>query len=260
MTNSRRAHSSKDGSFTEIRSSARRKPLDQIVAEFETHGLKRSLTATQLVLLGVGSTIGAGIYVMTGTAAAEYAGPSIIISFVIAALACLFTAFSYGELASCMPVSGSAYSYAYVSMGEGAAWTVGWLLLLEYGISCAAVASGLSGYATSLLDSFGWHIPDFLHQATIQTVPGSGGTAVTIGARFDLVAVIAIAVVSTWLAKGVQESARINVIIVCIKVGVLFVFAGCGLLALHPTYWHPFIPPSQGASASAFRAYFEQRR
>ncbi|MFT8484006.1 MAG: amino acid permease, partial [Gluconobacter cerinus] len=129
---------------------ARRKSLEQIMSENEAHGLKRSLTATQLILLGVGSTIGAGIYVMTGTAAAEYAGPSVLVSFVVAALACLFTAFSYGELSSTLPVSGSAYSYAYISMGEKVAWIVGWLLLLEYGISCAAVAAGLSGYASSL--------------------------------------------------------------------------------------------------------------
>lgn len=225
---------------------ARRKPLEQILAEFHNNGLKRSLSATQLVLLGVGSTIGAGIYVMTGTAAAEYAGPSVLISFVIAALACLFTAFSYGELASSMPVSGSAYSYAYVSMGETAAWTVGWLLVLEYGISCAAVASGLSGYATSLLGSFGIHIPAALTQATVQTIPGSGGTEISWGWRLDLMAVIAITLVSALLAKGVQESARINTLIVCIKVGVLFIFVACGLFALHPEYWHPFIPPSQG--------------
>ncbi|GAJ29369.1 amino acid permease [Acidomonas methanolica] len=226
---------------------SRRKPLDQILAEFETNGLKRTLTASQLVLLGVGSTIGAGIYVMTGTAAAEYAGPSILLSFVIAALACLFTAFSYGELASSMPVSGSAYSYAYVSMGEVAAWTVGWLLVLEYGISCGAVASGLSGYATSLLAQFGVHIPSALTQATLQTVPGSGGTAITAGWRLDFVAVIAIALVSALLAKGVSESAKVNAVIVCIKVGVLFIFIGCGLFALHPAYFHPFIPPSKGA-------------
>lgn len=226
--------------------SARRKPLEQIMTEFQTHGLKRSLTATQLVLLGVGSTIGAGIYVMTGTAAAQYAGPSILLSFIVAALACLFTAFSYGELASCMPVSGSAYSYAYVSMGERAAWTVGWLLLLEYGISCAAVASGLSGYATSLLSGFGLHVPAALSQATLQTLPGSNGEAIGAGWRLDFVAVFAIALVAAFLAKGVQESARINTIIVCVKVGVLFVFMGFGLFALHPEYWHPFIPPSEG--------------
>lgn len=99
--------------------------------ENNTHGLKRSLTATQLVMLGIGSVIGAGIYVTIGTASAEFAGPSVMVSFVIAALACLFTALAYGELASTLPVSGSAYSYAYITMGEKAAWVVGWLLLLE---------------------------------------------------------------------------------------------------------------------------------
>lgn len=233
-------------STPDVARNGRRKTLEQIMAEYNNSGLKRSLTATQLIMLGVGSTIGAGIYVMTGTAAAEYAGPSILISFVIAALACLFTAFSYGELASSLPVSGSAYSYAYVSMGEGAAWTVGWLLLLEYGISCAAVASGLSGYATSLLAQFGAHIPSALTQATLQTVPGSGGTAISGAWRLDLMAIIAIAIVTLCLVRGAQESARINTIIVFIKVGVLFIFVGCGLFALHPTYWHPFIPTYEG--------------
>ncbi len=207
-------------------------------------------------MLGVGSTIGAGIYVMTGTAAAEYAGPSILVSFVIAALACLFTAFSYGELSSSLPVSGSAYSYAYVSMGERAAWTVGWLLLLEYGISCAAVASGLSGYATSLLSSFGFHVPAGLSQATFQTVPGSGGMAITFGWRCDLVAMLAIAVVTACLVRGVQESARVNTIIVFIKVGVLFLFVFCGLFALHPAYWHPSFLNIGAAFSTAFPECF----
>ena len=136
-----------------------RKPVAMIEAEMRSHGLKRSLGAVNLTMLGIGSTIGAGIYVMTGTAAAEYAGPAILLSFLVAGLACLFTALSYGELASSMPVSGSAYTYAYASMGELAAWVVGWLLVLEYGVSCAGVAAGFSGYATSLLSDLGLHLP-----------------------------------------------------------------------------------------------------
>ena len=132
-----------------------RKTIAQVEAEAGSHGLKRTLGAFNLTMLGVGSTVGSGIYVMTGTAAASYAGPAVLLSFLIAGLACFFTALSYGELASTMPVSGSAYTYAYASMGELAAWIVGWLLLLEYGISCAGVAAGFSGYATSLLHDFG---------------------------------------------------------------------------------------------------------
>jgi len=229
------------------KSTSRRKTLDQITAECDGHGLKRTLTATQLTLLGVGSTIGAGIYVMTGTAAANYAGPAVILSFIVAALACLFTAFSYGELASTLPVAGSAYTYAYVSMGEGAAWTTGWLLLLEYGISCAGVASGLSGYATSLLADFGIHIPDALHAATFQTIPQGANLVLTSGLRFDAVAAVAIMAVTALLVRGVQESATVNAVIVAIKVGVLFVFVAFGLFAMHAAYWHPFIPQSQGS-------------
>jgi basic amino acid/polyamine antiporter, APA family len=224
----------------------RRKTLDQVTAECQSHDLKRTLTATQLTLLGVGATIGAGIYVMTGEAAADYAGPAVLVSFVIAALACLFTAFSYGELSSTLPVAGSAYSYAYVSIGEGAAWTVGWLLLLEYGISCAAVASGLSGYATSLLSDLGVHVPSALSQSTFQTVLSGANLTLTVGPRLDFVGGLAVMIVTALLVRGVQESARVNAVIVVIKVGVLFVFVGFGLEAMHAAYWHPFIPQSEG--------------
>lgn len=235
---------------------ARRKSLEQIMSENESHGLKRSLTATQLILLGVGSTIGAGIYVMTGTAAAEYAGPSVLISFVIAAMACLFTAFSYGELSSTLPVSGSAYSYAYISMGEKVAWIVGWLLLLEYGISCAAVAAGLSGYASSLLAVFGIHVPHELAQATLQPVPGSGGSAISGGWRLDLIGLTAVFLVTALLVRGIEESARVNTLIVFLKVGVLGLFVAFGIHAIHPANWHPFIPPSQGGFHYGFKGIF----
>ncbi|QHI95666.1 amino acid permease [Aristophania vespae] len=236
----------------------RRKSLAQVTAENKSHGLKKKLTAFQLLLMGVGTTVGAGIYVMTGTAAAEYAGPSVLLSFLVAALACLFTALSYGELASTFPVSGSAYSYAYISMGEKAAWTVGWLLLLEYGISCTAVAAGLSGYATSLLSSLGIHIPEFLHQSTFQPVPGSDGTRLSVAWRFDAVGFIAIAFITWLLVRGIEETARFNTLIVVLKVGVLFLFMIVGFKAIHPSNWHPFIPPSKGnfhyGVAGIFRA------
>ncbi|MDF7674903.1 amino acid permease [Acetobacteraceae bacterium ESL0709] len=238
--------------------SPRRKTLAQLTAEAQSHGLKKKLTALQLLLIGVGTTVGAGIYVMTGTAAAEYAGPSVLLSFLVAALACLFTAFSYGELASTFPVSGSAYSYAYISMGEKAAWTVGWLLLLEYGISCTAVASGLSGYATSLLDTIGIHVPDWLHHSTIQPVPGSDGTALSFGWRFDAIGLAATLLITWLLVRGIEETARFNTIVVFIKVGVLFLFMIVGFKAIHPENWHPFIPPSKGnfhfGVAGIFRA------
>ncbi len=224
-----------------------RKTVERIEKENENSGLKRSLGPVQLVMLGVGSTIGAGIYVMTGTAAANYAGPAIIISFVIAGLACLFTALSYGELASAMPVSGSAYSYAYVSLGERAAWWVGWLLLLEYGVSCAGVAAGFSGYAVSFLHDFGVVVPDFLHQTFVQTTMTPRGMHAAIGPHIDFVGAAVVLFVTVFLVMGVQESVKINTAIVMLKVGVLFVFMIVGLRAIHPDYWHPFIPPSEGS-------------
>lgn len=224
----------------------RRKTLDQVSAENNDHKLKRSLTATQLLFMGVGTTVGAGVYVMTGTAAANYAGPSILLSFLLAAAACLLTALCYGELASSFPVSGSAYSYAYISMGEKAAWTVGWLLLLEYGISCTGVAAGLSGYLTSLLDTFGLHIPTFLTRSTLQPLPGGDETALVFHCQLDLIGLIAVLAVTALLVRGIEQSARFNTVIVGLKVGVLLLFLVMGISFVNPSNWHPFIPPSEG--------------
>ncbi|MBB2204831.1 APC family permease [Gluconacetobacter takamatsuzukensis] len=223
-----------------------RKTIQQIESESQNHGLRRTLGPIQLMMLGVGSTIGAGIYVMTGTAAANYAGPAILLSFLVAGMACLFTALSYGELASTMPVSGSAYSYAYVSMGEGVAWAVGWLLLLEYGVSCAGVAAGFSGYATSLLHDLGVHVPTFLSTTLVQTLPTAHGASLLVAPRIDLVGALSVVVVTALLVLGIEESARINTLIVFIKVGVLMLFLFFGIRYVHPGNLLPFIPPSEG--------------
>ncbi|WP_342628788.1 amino acid permease [Nguyenibacter vanlangensis] len=222
-----------------------RKSIQQIESESQDHGLHRTLGPIQLMMLGIGSTIGAGIYVMTGTAAAEYAGPAILLSFLVAGLACLFTALSYGELASTMPVSGSAYSYAYVSMGEGAAWAVGWLLLLEYGVSCAGVAAGFSGYATSLLHDLGVHVPAFISTTLVQTQPTVHGASLLVAPRLDLVGAASVLLVTFLLVLGIQESARINTLVVFVKVGVLLLFLAFGLRYIHPSYLEPFIPPRE---------------
>ncbi|MBA5724839.1 APC family permease [Bombella favorum] len=232
-------------SSTRRRRDPRRKTMHQITAENDSVTLKRSLTATQLLLMGVGTTVGAGVYVMTGTAAAEYAGPAVLLAFLIAAAACLFTAFCYGELASTFPVSGSSYSYAYISMGERAAWHVSWLMLLEYGISCTAVAAGLSGYMNSLLGIFNIHLPIWLTQTSLQPVPGSEGTALTAGFRLDLIGFISVLLVTALLARGVEESARFNSLVVALKIGVLFLFLIIGVSYITPANWHPFIPPAQ---------------
>lgn len=227
-------------------SPSRRKTMEQISDSYNAQGLKRSLSATQLLVMGVGTTVGAGVYVMTGTAAAEYAGPAVLLSFLIAALACLFTAFCYGELSSTFPVSGSAYSYAYLSIGEKAAWAVGWLILLEYSVAGTAVASGLSGYLVSLLETCHLHIPSFLTQSTLQPRPGSHGSTLIVHHGANLVGFAIVVVVGALLARGTEESSRFNSLLVALKVGVLALFFVIGLGAIHPAYWHPFIPPSQG--------------
>src|SRR5580700_3215069 len=143
----------------------RRKSVAQIRADHEHGELKRSLGALNLVLLGIGCIIGTGIFVLTGRAAAQFAGPAIVISFVITGLLCAFVALCYAELASALPVSGSAYSYTYASMGEGPAWIMGLLLLLEYGLAASTVAVGWSGYAVSVLQDFGINVPPALTAA-----------------------------------------------------------------------------------------------
>ncbi|MCL1515037.1 APC family permease [Parasaccharibacter sp. TMW2.1890] len=248
----------KRSSSSARRRDPRRKTMSQITAENDSVTLKRSLTATQLLLMGVGTTVGAGVYVMTGTAAAEYAGPAVLLSFLVAAAACLFTAFCYGELSSTFPVSGSSYSYAYISMGERAAWNVSWLMLLEYGISCTAVAAGLSGYMNSLLGIFDIHLPVWLTQTSLQPVPGSEGTALTAGFRLDLIGFISVLLVTALLARGVEESARFNSLVVALKIGVLFLFLIIGVSYITPANWFPFIPPAQAhfhfGVAGIFRA------
>ncbi|MCX5615869.1 amino acid permease [Bombella sp. TMW 2.2559] len=237
---------------------ARRKTLSQIQSSGEQQGLRRSLGATQLLLMGVGTAIGAGVYVITGTAAAEYAGPSVLLSFLIAAAACLFTALCYGELASTFPVSGSAYAYAYLSMGEKMAWVTGWLLLLEYGIAGTAVAAGFAGYLTSLLKGFGVHIPDVISQTTFQSIPHSSSGLLTFHHSMNLIGLAVMLFISLVLVRGIETAARFNTVFVAVKIGVLVLFVGVGLFYLHPAYWHPFIPPSQGnfhfGVAGIFRA------
>lgn len=227
-------------------SAHRRKRLEYAARESAAGSLRRTLGPMHLILLGVGSTVGAGIYVMTGVAAADYAGPAVLLSFMLAGVACLFTALSYAELASLMPVAGSAYTYAYVSLGEGCAWAVGWLLLLEYGISCAGVASGLSGYLVSLLHDFGVLVPQALSTTTIQVVDSTVSEAVHVGLRLDLPGAASILLVTCVLLVGVRESFRINAAIVVLKVGVLLLFVGVGVWFVRPALWTPFIPAYEG--------------
>ncbi len=221
-----------------------KKPVSMIQQESEAGELKRTLSAANLVSLGIGCIIGAGIFVMTGQAAAQYAGPAIIISFVIAGLCCAFAGLCYAELASMLPVSGSAYSYSYASLGEIFAWIMGWLLLLEYGVAASTVAVGWSGYVVSFLNSFGIHIPVELTTPTLQmnldtnTVTNTGG--------FNLPALLGIGAMTGLLVVGVKESATVNNVIVVVKLAVVLLFIGIGSMYVNPDNWHPFIPENTG--------------
>jgi len=222
-----------------------RKSVEQMHAEFEHGELKRTLNATNLVLLGIGCIIGTGIFVLTGRAAAQFAGPGIMISFVITGTLCALVALSYAELASAIPVSGSAYSYSYASMGEIVAWIMGLLLVLEYGLAASTVAAGWSGYMASLLHDVGLDIP-----AALRGAPGTEVTDFTTGAvvgmgSMNLPAILAIAAVTGLLVLGVSESARVNNVVVAIKVTVVVAFIVIGAFFVNTDLWSPLIPPRQ---------------
>jgi APA family basic amino acid/polyamine antiporter len=225
-----------------------KKSIDQVQREASTGHLKRTLGPINLVLLGIGCIIGAGIYVITGTAAANFAGPAVMLSFIIAGMACAFAGLCYAELASTMPVAGSAYTYSYTTLGEIFAWTMGWLLVLEYGVAAATVAAGWSGNVVSLLADFGVVLPTTLTTSYVNAVPaavGSGFTFVT-GAGFNIVAAIGILAVTALLVLGVSESAKVNNVIVFIKVGILLLFIGMGVAYVNVENWQPLIPPNEG--------------
>ncbi len=218
-----------------------RKSVAQIQAEHAHGELKRSLGALNLVLLGIGCIIGAGIFVLTGRAAAQFAGPAIMVSFVITGLLCAFVAICYAELASALPVSGSAYSYTYASMGEGAAWVMGLLLLLEYGLAASTVAVSWSGYFVSLLADMHLTIPAVLTAAPGVPVVDASGAVIATGVM-NLPAIIVIGLVTLLLIRGVTESATANNIIVAIKLAVVIAFIAIGSRYVHPANWAPFVP------------------
>ena len=218
-----------------------RKSVAQIQSEFAHSELKRSLGALNLILLGIGCIIGTGIFVLTGRAAAQYAGPAIMISFVITGLLCAFVALCYAELASALPVSGSAYSYTYASMGEGAAWIMGLLLFLEYGLAASTVAVGWSGYAVSLLKDLGLVIPPQLTSAPGVAIKDAAGAVIGTGI-VNLPAIVIVSLATLLLVIGVSESARVNNIIVAIKLTVVIAFIGIGSQYVNPAHWSPLIP------------------
>ncbi|MCU0947915.1 MAG: amino acid permease [Porphyrobacter sp.] len=234
-----------------------RKSIAQVQHETQTSELKRSLGKWNLLLLGVGCIIGAGIFVRTGSAAALHAGPAVLLSFVVAGIVCAFAGLCYAELSSTLPVSGSAYTYGYTTLGEFVAWTMGVLLLLEYGIAAAVVAVGWGGYVVSLLADFGIQIPAALtgptgHQLIRDGAPVlvDGQPVVTI---FNLPAFLICIALSVLLVVGVSESAKVNNLIVAVKVSVLAAFIVVGgmivlsnLPELVASNWTPFIPENTG--------------
>ncbi len=210
-----------------------------------SHGpaLKRTLGPWGLTALGIGAVIGGGIFVITGQAAAEHAGPAIILAFVIAAICCSFTALCYAEFATLIPMSGSSYSYAYATLGELVAWFIGWNMVLEYGVSASAVAVSWTGYFVSLLDHVGIHLPAVLTNAPLAYTDGH---LVTTGALFNLPAV-AIVMALTWLCYvGIRESSGANLVMVIFKVALIVLVIAAGWHYVNPALWHPFIPASQG--------------
>ena len=225
------------------------------VQALTTHGgipLKRTLSATSLVALGIGAIVGAGIFVLTGHAAAVNAGPAIGLSFVLSAIACAFAGLCYAEMASTVPISGSAYTYAYATMGEIVAWIIGWDLILEYALGATTVAIGWSGYAVSLLSDFGIVVPDRYAQSPFAYDPANRVWHLT-GALLNVPAMAVIAAISALLIVGVHDSARVNNIIVVIKVAIIVVFVGVGAWFVSTSNWvtagNPegaFIPPNLG--------------
>jgi len=249
----------------------RRKSVTALQQEAATDtSLKRVLGPLNLTTLGIGAIIGTGIFVLTGTVAAQNAGPAVILSFVLAGTASIFAALCYSEFASLVPMAGSAYTYGYATLGEFLAWIIGWDLVLEYALGAVTVAIGWSGYVVSFLGDIGIHIPPALTAPTghelIQMPTGqwliisepileslrAAGTdpasLAQVTAIFNFPAVLVIAIVTTLLVIGIKESARVNDAIVVVKVAVVLMFIAFAAHAINPANWTPFMPPNTGVS------------
>ncbi|OIS61016.1 amino acid permease [Bacillus subtilis] len=225
----------------------RKKPLETLSAQSKSKSLARTLSAFDLTLLGIGCVIGTGIFVITGTVAATGAGPALIISFILAGLACALAAFCYAEFSSSIPISGSVYSYSYVTLGELLAFLIGWDLMLEYVIALSAVATGWSSYFQSLLAGFNLHLPGALTGA-----PGSTPDAV-----FNLPAAVIILLITAIVSRGVKESTRFNNVIVLMKIAIILLFIIVGIGYVKPDNWSPFMPfGMKGVILSAATVFF----
>ncbi len=212
--------------------------LDEMAGE---NRLRRILGPVQLTSLGVGCIIGTGIFVLTGQAAHDKCGPALILSFALSGLACVFAALCYAEFASLIPVAGSAYTYAYATLGELLAWVIGWDLVLEYGVASATVAHGWSQYFQNLISIFGWHLPKALTLAPFDFDP-STGLLIRTGTIFDVTAVVITAIITAILVKGIRESATLNAAMVITKVVIVLFVIAVGVFYVDPQNWHPFAP------------------
>jgi APA family basic amino acid/polyamine antiporter len=219
-----------------------RKTLSQVHEEMKGENrLRRVLGPVGLTSLGIGCVIGAGIFVITGLVAHDKTGPALIASFVVAGVACAFAALSYAEFASMAPIAGSAYTYAYATMGELAAWIIGWDLVLEYTVASGTVAHGWSKYAQNFLGIFGLHVPPLVSAAPFDFDAGTG-TFVSTGSVFDLPALLVVALLTVILVIGIRESARFNTVMVAIKLGVVLLVIAVGAFYVDPRNWVPFAP------------------
>jgi APA family basic amino acid/polyamine antiporter len=223
----------------------RTKPIDQIVATTDAgHGLRRVLGPMNLIALGIGAIIGTGIFVLTGQAAAANAGPAIVISMVVAAVVSALAGLCYAELASTVPIAGSAYTYAYATLGEFVAWVIGWDLILEYALGAATVAVGWSGNLVSLLGDLGLRVPPLISAAPGTVTTLGDGTTVT--AVFNLPAVLITFLVTALLVRGVQESATVNTVVVVVKVSIILIIILAGAAFVRRELYTPFIPANTG--------------
>ncbi|KFF06512.1 amino acid permease [Flavobacterium reichenbachii] len=223
------------------------KPLSVLLGEASESekGLKRTLSSRSLVALGVGAIIGAGLFSLTGIAAADHAGPAVTISFILAAVGCAFAGLCYAEFASMIPVAGSAYTYSYATMGEFMAWIIGWDLVLEYALGAATVGVSWSRYLLELLAKFNIHLPPDLICSPWETLTLSNGTVIE-GGIINLPAIFIVSLLSLLLIKGTKESATINNILVVVKVAVVIIFIVLGWKFIDPTNYVPYIPENTG--------------
>ena len=229
----------------------------EAAGESTEHTLRRALGALNLTTLGIGAIIGAGIFVLTGRAAAAYAGPAIVLSFIVSGFGCLFAGLCYAEFASMIPIAGSAYTYGYATLGEFVAWIIGWDLILEYLFGASTVAVGWSGYFSAFMDQIGLHMPTAFTSAPYYYADANEFDPVTkvllhpagfshTGAVLNLPAMILIAAMTTLLVIGIKESARFNNFIVILKITIVLLVIGFGFMYVNTANWHPFIPPAEG--------------